>query len=388
MFVGWRNFFRHYPSVMVDGRQPPPPIVNMSPVNTSPFPLRLKQARVMRGLSYRELSEKMGNAVSHVALAKYEDGSIRPLADVLVRICAALDVSPDMLYRPTSVSVASVNFRKRKAFGEKQAGMLLENIRARLENYLEAEELLGDRIQFRKPRLTCEDARGVAREVRAAWDLGDQPLADVTELLEKHGIRVIEIDEPSEHFDGCQLQGLDVIIINNRGTLPVARKRFTLAHELGHLLLGEWASKRGMSEKDLEKAMNTFASEFLFPASALTAFFGGPRTTVTMEELHSAKLRYGVSICAIVYAMHELDLISDKAYRRFLTGPRNDWRQNGVIVEPDDRDVEPLYCEHPERFDRLVMRGVAEGNLSLSRAAGLLGKTVGQLRQGAIPIVE
>lgn len=362
----------------------------MSAVNNpSPFPLRLKQARAMRGLSYRELAEKMKNAVSHVALSKYEDGSIRPSGEVLAQLCNALDVAPDLLFRPTAVSVGQVSFRKRKAFGEKQTAMLLENIRARLENYLEAEELLADRIAFERPKLAADDARGAAREVRKIWGLGEQPIADVTELLEKHGIRVIEIDERSDRFDGCQLDGLDVIVISSRSDLSVARKRFTLAHELGHLLLGDWAAKRGMPEKELEKAMNAFASEFLFPSTVLRAFFGGPRTAITMEELHSAKVRYGMSLCAIVYALNELGLISANAFKRFLIGPRNRWRTEvGLIVEPDDGEVNKLYCERPERFDRLVMRGVAEGNLSLSRAAGLLGKSIAQLREGAVPLVE
>lgn len=52
--------------------------------------------------------------------------------------------------------------------------------------------------------------------------------------------------------------------------------------------------------------MNAFASELLFPASALKVFFGETRTSVTIDELKSAKLRYGISISAIVYAMREL----------------------------------------------------------------------------------
>lgn len=362
----------------------------MSAVNNpSPFPLRLKQARAMRGLSYRELSEKMGQAVSHVALSKYEDGSIKPSGEVLAKLCTALNVAPDLLFRPTSVSVGQVSFRKRKAFGEKQTSMLLEHIRAQLENYLEAEELLNDRVPFERPKVNADDARAAARELRKVWGLGEQPIADVIELLERHGIRVIEIDERSDRFDGCLLDGLDVIVISSRPDLSVARKRFTLAHELAHLLLNEWAAKRNLSEKELEKAMNGFASEFLFPSAVLRQFFGGQRTAITMEELHSAKVRYGMSLCGIVYALNELGLITANSYKRFLTGPRNQWRNEvGLIVEPDDVEVNKLYCERPERFDRLVMRGVAEGNLSLSRAAGLLGKTIAQLRQSAVPIVE
>jgi hypothetical protein len=40
----------------------------------------------------------------------------------------------------------------------------------------------------------------------------------------------------------------------------------------------------------------------------------------------------------------------------FTIGPRNRWRNEvGLIVEPDDAEVNNLYCERPERFDRLVV---------------------------------
>lgn len=342
----------------------------------------------MRGFSLRELSERMGGAVSHVALAKYEDGTMKPSGEVLAKLCAALDVAPDTLFRPTSVSISAVNFRKRKAFGEKETRMLLESVRAHLENYLEAEELLNERVKFEAVRLNADDARSAALELRRHWKLGDQPIADLIELFEKHGVRVVEIPQPHDHFDGCQLEGLEVIVVARRPDLPVTRKRFTLAHELAHLLLADWAKRRRLSDGDLEKAMNAFASEFLFPASALKAFFGDNRTSVTIDELKSAKLRYGISISAIVYAMRELGMIAESAYRRFYSSTLSSWRKTGAIVEPGDEDVNRLYCEVPERFDRIVMRGVAEGVLSLSRAAGLLGKSVTEIRLKTTPLVE
>ncbi len=362
----------------------------MSPANpSSPFSLRLRQARTMRGLSYRELSDRMGGAVSHVALAKYEDETMRPSGEVLAKLCSALGIAPDTLFRPTSVSVGNLNFRKKKAFGEKQARMLVETVRAKLENYLEAEELLNERAEYRPVKLHADDAREAARELRKLWSLGDQPIADIVELLERNGIKVVEIDEASDGFDGCQLEGQAIIVVSCRRNLPVTRKRFTLAHELAHLLLESWAKQRGLTDKELEKPMNAFASEFLMPSNTLKQFFGTNRTTVTIEELKSAKLRYGISIGAIVYAMRELEMISESAYKRFYTGIQSTWRQkDGSIREPGDDEVNELYVECPERFDRIVMRGVAEGQLSLSRAAGLLGKSINEIRQRATPIVE
>lgn len=363
-------------------------VVHDPSTSDSPFPLRLKQARIARGLSLRELSEAMNHAVSHVSLAKYEEGAMKPSGEVVSALCSALGVSPDALFRTRTVNVAKVSFRKRKTFGEKEAAALVERIRAYLENYLEAEDILNAHLEYARPKVgKNDDARTVARALREFWGLGIEPIADMTELLEKNGIRVIEVDEPSDRFDGCQLEGLPVIVIGGRADRPVTRKRFTLAHELAHLILGEWFV--ALAEKALEKCMNAFASEFLFPAKALKAFFGFRRTSVTIEELRSAKLRFGISICAIVYAMHELGVIDDAAYRRFHTQTLPTWRtqKGGPVREPDDDRVSTLYREKPERFDRIVMRGVAEGMLSLSRAAGLLGRSISDLRRDTVPVV-
>src|SRR5882672_9512525 len=99
-----------------------------NPVNTmnpqeSPFPLRLKQARLLLGLSLRELSERIGT-VSHVALTKYERGDMKPSAEVLVALCSVLGRTPDQMFRPVRASLSNVSFRKRKSVSEKQTSMV------------------------------------------------------------------------------------------------------------------------------------------------------------------------------------------------------------------------------------------------------------------------
>lgn len=363
----------------------------------SPFGQRLKQARLLRGFTLRDLSEKMKPAVSHVSLAKYEKGDGKPSGDILASLCAALGVPPEFLFRPQRVSVEHVSFRKRKAFAEKATSSLLENVRAQLENYLEAEEIVGDQVRFENPlkdkdfprHASASEARSLAQKLRTLWGLGEQPIPSVVELLEKRGLRVIEIDEPSHNFDGCQIEGFDAIAIGKRSDLPVTRKRLTISHEFGHVILNAWGKKLGLSEKDLEKNLiNPFASEFLLPSSALKAYFGNGRTSITEQELLAAKVRFGMSICGIVYALHDIGIVGDNAFKRFQMYTVNSWRRDGKVIEPGDDQVDLLYTEEPSRFQRIVLRGISEGNISLSRGAGLLGTDISVLRKEAVPIVE
>lgn len=59
------------------------------------FPERLKEARKSKGLSQKEMAEKL--FLSQQAYAKYEVGAAKPNTEMLTQIAAVLDVSIDCL---------------------------------------------------------------------------------------------------------------------------------------------------------------------------------------------------------------------------------------------------------------------------------------------------
>ena len=103
------------------------------------------------------------------------------------------------------------------------------------------------------------------------------------------------------------------------GTHPLPRRRFTLAHELGHA----WCRHDGALEPDTvatlsgktsnpyEIQANAFAAEFLVPAAG---FDLGPEPT--LEDVVAAAARYGVSAIVIVYRLKQLKLASDARIAR------------------------------------------------------------------------
>lgn len=366
----------------------------MNPIK-SPFPLRLKQARLLSGLSLRELSERIGT-VSHVALTKYERGDMKPSSEVLVALCNALGRTPDQMFRPVRASLTNVSFRKRKSFSEKQTSMVLELVRSRLEDYLEAEEFVPEQVKPATKQLSLpvnfkpdnpEPVQKLALQLRNDWGLNEEPIPNLVELLEDRGYRVIQINLDEKGFDGCEVTEFRALIIGTWPDHSVARMRLTLAHELAHSLLNESVSKLGLTEKEAEAVMTTFASEFLLPTAALKRYLGTHRTAITIAELEEVKLRFGISIGAIVYALKSMGIINDSAHRRFYTQIVPIWKKAGG-GEPGDEDLSKVYREQPARFQRLVRRGMSEGLISLSRGAGLLGKPLSELRLETGPIVE
>ena len=83
--------------------------------NLSIFSARLKNARVMKGLSMDELCSAMGNIVSKMAISKYENGQLAPNSGVIIALSKALEQPIDYFFRPFTVQVDSVRFRKKSS---------------------------------------------------------------------------------------------------------------------------------------------------------------------------------------------------------------------------------------------------------------------------------
>ena len=100
---------------------------------------RIKQARIRKGLSLRDLAERLD--VSAMAISKYERGEMKPGSDVLLQLARALDVDVEFFLRPSKVGEIEPAYRKRGGLGKKAERMIIEDIRDWLERYLDAESI-------------------------------------------------------------------------------------------------------------------------------------------------------------------------------------------------------------------------------------------------------
>jgi Zn-dependent peptidase ImmA (M78 family)/DNA-binding XRE family transcriptional regulator len=355
--------------------------VNMASSSADVFPRRLRQARAMRGLSLRALSAAIGGAVSHAALAKYEEGRMAPGSETLIALGAALALPVDFFFRPFRVAVKDVRFRRKAKLGAARQRAIRELAADYVERYREAEELAGDVRAYTpplagRPVATVAEAEKAAAMLRKAWSLGEDPLPNVFELMESRGIKVLELPCDDRDFDGLsastEVGPVVVIAAHLNGNVP--RKRMTEVHELGHVVVPTAAGLDGKSEEQL---IGAFAGAFLLPATTFTEAFGEKRRRLGEAELVEIKARFGASIMAIMRRARSLGLIEELTYRDFcIKVGRWGWRSRG---EPgDDRYAG---CESDGRFRQLVRRALAEGAISVSRAAALLGDSVGNVRR-------
>jgi Zn-dependent peptidase ImmA (M78 family)/DNA-binding XRE family transcriptional regulator len=333
---------------------------------------RIRAARAAAGLSLRELSERV--PVSHTAIANYEKDADVPSSAVLIALADATGVDMGFMFRSGDVRLGLPAWRRRRALTKTEEQSILAKTQDLLERYMEVELLLEAAAgAFRmdlalSPVSSIEDAERVAEQLRSEWQLSLNPIDDLTDLLEGHGIRIVYI-EADEAFDACALRANDsmpVIVINSE--FPGDRRRLSLAHELAHFVM------EVHGDVDPEKAAQRFAGAFLFPAQMVRQELGPRRSNLDIYELHLLKHKWGLSMQGIIHRALQTGVISEsRAKSLFFLFGKKGWRR----TEPGD----PYPQEESRRFQRLVMKALAEDAVSRSKAAELLGMPFDDFRR-------
>jgi Zn-dependent peptidase ImmA (M78 family) len=272
------------------------------------------------------------------------------------------------------VTLENVEFRKLKKLTSKESARIKEKAIDMLERYFELEDLLGIDEVFFNPisDVQINDYAGVERAVeqlKVHWKLGDDPIKNVVELLEDNNIKVIEIDSDPEFVGLSTWKGIKnpVVVVNSN--LVLDRKRFTVLHELGHILM----NVNHHPEKERELFCHFFAGAMLIPKDQLIKELGSSRSKISINELIYLKKQFGASIQAIVIRAKNLGIITESYYKSFMTFfSMRGFKKN----EPGKYEG----YEKSNRFKQLLHRAVAEEIISTSKAAALDNKKLSEFR--------
>ena len=332
---------------------------------------RIQLACRARGMSVRRLAEKVG--LSHTAVNKYVHGRTVPPSAALIRLSQALDVSIEYLLRPFTLPVSKAQFRAKRSLKVRERKAIEAEVQDRLERLVSLEQFLPpDEVRtVDLPALKCSSlasAEAAAQKVRDSWQLGRDAIANFTGLLEEQGIKILTVEAPPE-FDGVSGNASEIsfIAIGKGDKWPGDRQRFTLAHELGHLVL------KHASAIDDEKLCHRFAGAFLLPRDAMRREFPHPRNSLSLEELHSLKHEYGISMQAILRRTSDLQIIQKETYQKYCrTFSARGWRTN----EPGDQ----IPQERPQWETRLLERLLVEDLISPARAAEITKRSIVELK--------
>ena len=266
----------------------------------------LHTARIAAGLTQAQLADRA--EVTQAALSRYENGLREPDPATLDRLASAVGVNTRLLNNMSQVvgSIATEVHMRRRATARVRVWSRLEAginvLRAQIGLLLSA-------IDYHPPNtLPILDPieyppHEAARLVRAQWRMPQGPVRNLTAWMESAGCWIIERDFGSPRVDGLS-QWVDdhpIIMINSR--VPTDRKRMTLAHELGHIVMH--SEPVHLSAQSEEESMR-FAAEFLMPAHLI-------RPELRQRSLgHFANLKrkWMVSIAALIERAYDLGTIT------------------------------------------------------------------------------
>lgn len=296
-------------------REDPPGLFELPAPTGSRFePARLIQARVRIGISKADLAAEV--SVSPAAIGQYEAGVSSPRPEVVARLAKALQVRPDFFSvgRPLArIDGVNAHFRslRRARVSDRQKALatatLVWELTFALERYVRLPEC-------DLPSLPSDTTPAEAADMlRRHWGVPDGPVKHLVAMAESHGI-VVAVRPLSEieAVDAFSVVVLDrpIIVTTPRRTENVFKHRFSVAHEIGHLLLHEDVTEPTAT---IEKEADAFAAALLTPATAMDTAL--PQR-LDLGALVRLGRTWGVSPTSLVRRMVERGRTTDSSARR------------------------------------------------------------------------
>jgi Zn-dependent peptidase ImmA (M78 family)/transcriptional regulator with XRE-family HTH domain len=264
-------------------------------------------AREACGFTQKELADRM--AINQSRLSRIEADEIIPNENDLRGFVNVLARSREFFFQQGAAMPASVSFyRKRHSLPLKllrQCNAEMNVRRLDIQNRVGRLKLGTRHLPFYPPQQNG-GAAAVAKKLRAAWNLDGGPVLHLTKLVEGTGCVIVDYSFPSSKLDGVCIrapQQAPVIFLHR--DLPKSRRRLSLAHELGHLIMHD------NPHENVEDEAWEFASEFLMPSSEIE----DKLQRLTLAKLCDLKKEWGVSMQAILYRASKLRLISESSCR-------------------------------------------------------------------------
>lgn len=368
------------------------------------IPANLARLRLDRGLTQAQLAERAG--ISRVAVGKVERGAVLPKTTTTALLARALRTSYGDLVLPVR-PLRSVRFRARaRVHGREQ---ILAEVSRWLDGYSMLEDVLDDRRPFRfgaaRRKRRAPDPAAAARAARKAAGLGPEaPIVDICRLVEENGVKVLPLNKQRESFFGLSVGPVDggpAVVANTWDRISVERWIFTVAQELGHLLLHPHEYEAAVKDHPVsaEREADAFAAEFLMPETAFgpawDAFAGYP----LVDRVLRVKRAFRVSCRAVLYRLVATGRETPDLWPSFQRQYRD--RHGRALVRVDEpnaltesafswrwrRAEEPVALTEFDfmetRLHRLVRRALVEGEVSMSRGAEILGLPLEDLREWA-----
>lgn len=320
--------------------------------------------RAARGLSQTALAGRLPS-ISQSKLSRIEAGLTAPSEDELSALCKALRFRQAFFHKPHSRrAMPAAYHRRRQRLGKADWEAIYaraELIRIAISEMLNSVDLKLNRRP--PPILDSEDYGGdieaIAESVRQMWGLPRGPIADVTRLVEGAGVIIVQMDFGTDLIDGFSQHATDgfppIIFVNRK--IPIDRMRFTICHELAHLIIHLLPNPR------MEEEANFFASAFLMPRDDIRHEFH----SMSLERLKALKLTWKTAMSALVRRARDVGKMSDASYKYYnIEISKRGWKTREPIAIQED-------IEKPRIVSQLVHAHISQLNYTTNELSDLFG---------------
>lgn len=306
-----------------------------------PLPSRIRVARELRGLTQRQVVEKMGGALSPPALSQIESGKLRPSQATVERLAAVLGVSSTFFTAQWPAEDQAVtyfrNLRSTSVRERRRAqaqALLLSDFVTALEQHVQLPDINIPKLPSTQGT-TKEEIEHIASDVRQSWGLGSGPIPHVVRELERNGVVVARLTLGNASVDAFSTRvGLrPLILLTDDKSDNYVRSRFDASHELGHLVMHK---KMEPGTKTVEHQAQNFASSFLLPEPSAREELPSKLNATGWSQLAEMKRTWGLSMAALIFRARSLRVISVDTYQsamRYMSF--RGWRTQ----EPGDREM-------------------------------------------------
>lgn len=307
----------------------------------APNPRLISFARRRRGLTKTELAKKV--SLDLRTITAYESGEKSPTTSSLARLQIALDFPVDFFFGD-DIAVPpqdGVSFRSLSRMTARQRDMAEGQgaIAMRLAGWIDK--------RFELPAVNIPDLRhqignpeSAAETLRRLWVLGELPVRNMVHLLEANGVRVFSLSIDAKEVDAFSWWDDNAPIVMLNGFKSSEHSRFDVAHELGHLVLHRHAG--ASRSREAEHQADAFASAFLMPEGSVRGY---ANRFPTVDSLIKMKHIWGVSVGALNYRLHKIDLTSD-------------WHYRSLCIEIARRGFRTQEPEEQERESSVVLQKI------------------------------
>ncbi|MHC1691900.1 MAG: helix-turn-helix domain-containing protein [Sphaerochaetaceae bacterium] len=352
----------------------------------------------IRGLTIPQLSAQMG--IGTATLSNILNGKAEPKSSTLIKLAESLKVPFDELLADAPI-LNSLRFRTSKTLSGREKAerdQLRHDTSIWLSDYQYLEDVLKEKEGFLLKDIREKNPEKAANEVRKSLKLKpEEPICDICDLMERAGIKLHIRPFGFKKTFGLSVgeeDGGPAIVVNSESGITIERQIFTIAHELGHIVLhkNSYDASLELENPIEENEANIFAGAFLVPSKGFEKDWNEAKGLHWVNRVLRVKKIYKVSYLTILVRLVQLNpelqdrlIIAEfcSAYRQLYQHDLKDHYEPDAIqdpvasFDPQGLDVSDLV---EDRFSRLVRKAYDGQIISLSRAGEMMNRSIEDMR--------